>query len=92
MHPPFHTAPFYRAPSHPVPVGVKSVPRRGAPQRLDLSVPPPGFPLEAHLPRRPAEPLRAPGFSLRVRLGRWLIRLGRSLAPDEADRPGTVQT
>ncbi|KPP93770.1 MAG: hypothetical protein HLUCCA08_06210 [Rhodobacteraceae bacterium HLUCCA08] len=91
MHPPFYTAPFHRAPSHPVPPGVKSVPRRGAAQRLDLSLPPPGFPLEAHVPVRPADPIPPRGLPLRVRIGHLLIRLGRALAPEAADHPGPAR-
>lgn len=84
MHPPFFTAPHHRGPHHTAPAGVKSVPRRGAPARLDLSQPPPGLPPEA-------QPLsRRSRLALRVRFGRWLIALGRALAgeqPTPAVRP-----
>ena len=87
MHPPFYVPPPMPGHDHPTPLGVKRNIRRARPERLNLgAAPPPGFPLEAHVPPRPAAPLGPP---LRVRLGRALIRLGRALArePDIAAEP-----
>lgn len=79
MHPPYVPPARSAGPSHPRPVGVRQIVKRNQPQRLDLSLPPPGFPLESWRPVPAALPLRG-GDPLRVRAGRWLIRLGQALA------------
>lgn len=78
MHPPFYVPAHRAEPTHPRPVGVKKIVKRSQPERLDLSLPPPGYPLLAPIRPHPPAPLTRPAWQRR--LGHALIRLGRALA------------
>ena len=93
MHPPFFPVGRPVAPSEIRFRPARSVPRRSAPCRLDLTAPAPGFPpipLAAPAPPRVtlAQLAREPGFApaprrpdaLRRWLGARLIHLGQHLA------------
>lgn len=87
MHPPFHVGDLRVVRHDSAPRPARSIPKRGGPERLDLS---PGAGL-SRLPdhlrhdlpepettdRAPVRPVRR---RLRSRLGLWLIRLGERLA------------
>lgn len=94
MHPPvFHVD--HRHHSHSTHLRpARSVPKRGAPQRLDLALPSPGFPpvwFDQPMDQAYAEAQRAidlglaaPRMTLRTRLGLGLIRLGQLLIGPQA--------
>lgn len=81
MHPSFFEPAHRAEPTHPRPVGVKRIVKRNRPDRLDLSLPPPGFPAVVVTTAHRPVPVRH-GISFRIRLGRLLIRLGHALAAD----------
>lgn len=76
----FYVPPYLGDDLHPKPLGVRTVVKRNQPTRLDFAQPSLGYPhLFVPTPTKPAKPRK-----LTAPLGRFLIRLGRRLAPDDA--------
>ena len=85
----FYVPPHQPRVEHPKPVGVRTVIKRGAPERLDFTAPMPGAALDLGLvtlgdavPEKGLGPqiVTQRPQTIRVRLGRALIRLGHRIA------------